>query len=180
MDLGLTGRRVAVLGEGALAEACAARFAEEGARTGATPDACDVLVFIASGHAGELASADEASVFQAWDGVERMAEAFGQAVPVMAGRGFGRLIFCGPVAAKRLGTPGDSDIDRITGLGALGLCKAISGERGPDGITTNSVLWDGDDLAGAAATVVFLASGGAGYLNGVVIAVDGGRSGGIF
>ncbi|CAN5302153.1 hypothetical protein BH10PSE13_BH10PSE13_05220 [soil metagenome] len=180
MDLGLSRRRVSIVGEGALASECIARFIGEGAVVGASPQDCDVLVFIAPSREGSIATSDDSSAFAAWDDVRALAAAFGDAVPAMTAQGQGRLIWCGPIAAKTLAPQGGTDLDRLTGLGALGLCKAISGERGPDGITTNCVLWNGDDLDSTAAAILFLASEGAGYVTGVTIAVDGGRGEGIF
>lgn len=139
----------------------------------------------------ELISQSEEDVIkQAWDCIPATVALFQSVLPAMKENGWGRLIVVGPIEAKAI-TQSMNDLDRVVGLGLLGMQKAISGEFGPNGVTCNSVLCDlspGDPqihrkedlIRNAAAAVSYLASPRADYLTGVTIAVDGGRTKGVF
>lgn len=182
MDLGLSGRMVAVLGSGTLAARTSEVFVAEGARvTGEASEACDAVVFIAPSTPDQaLESNDDAVMFGDWKQVSGLAAACRLATPGMARRGQGRIVWVGPIEAKLTRDDPGADLDAIVGLGALGLMKAMSGELGPDGITCNSVLWDGTDIDSTAAAVLFLASAASSYVTGTVLSVDGGSSGSLF
>ncbi|MET0362260.1 MAG: hypothetical protein ABW048_10995 [Sphingobium sp.] len=185
MDLGLDGWRVTVVGEGALAERCATAFAAEGAVTVDTdsdPAAWDVVVAIAPSHnsATTEGPGDDAAALAAWGHVTALVPILRAASAGMAERGRGRMVWVGPLDAKLTRDDPRDDLGGLVGLGALGLFKAMSGELGPDGITCNSVLWDGEDADAAVAAILFLCSKPAGYVTGTALSVDGGRSGSIF
>jgi NAD(P)-dependent dehydrogenase (short-subunit alcohol dehydrogenase family) len=116
----------------------------------------------------------------AWDAVVSAVEAYREALSRMRDRGWGRFIWVGSAAAKSLDADGD-ELDVIASLGMMGLHKVIAAEEGPSQVTANTVLRGAtaadDDVAAAA---VFLCSEGAGYLSGVTITVDGGRSSAMF
>jgi 3-oxoacyl-[acyl-carrier protein] reductase len=128
---------------------------------------------------------DEGEVTAAWDALTAMSALYQAAAPQMKAEGFGRFIWTGPIEARQLGAHG-GDIDTVVGLGALGLHKVISGEMGPFGVTANAVLWDraaADEATLAetvGASVAWLASEPAAYITGFVLAVDAGRSQGLF
>lgn len=184
MDLGLQGRRVALHGTGVLADHITALLAAEGAElidsTGDLHD-CDALVALAplSPAAPLEAGTDEATV-GAWDHIADLAAKCRAATVGMTERGYGRIVWVGPIDAKLTRDDVAADLDGLVGLGALGLLKALSGELGPNGITCNSVLWDGQDLEAAGTAVLFLASAPSAYVSGTALSVDGGKSGSIF
>ncbi len=128
---------------------------------------------------------DEAQLIAAWDGFTAMSALYRVVAAGMRERKFGRFIWTGPIEAKQIGEP-NGEIDTIVGMGALGMHKVISGEMGPFGVTANSVLWDdktatADVLARAVGqSVAWLASEPAAYVTGFALAVDGGRSQGLF
>lgn len=184
MDLGLNGQRIAVQGSGRLAERCAGLLAAEGAELvdaeGPELPACSAVVAIAPRiNAPNLDAVDDANAFAAWGHVTMLVERFRAASGGMAERGYGRIIWVGPLEARQRGREA-GDLAGLVGLGALGLIKAMSGELGPHGITCNSVLWDGQDVESAAAATVFLASRPSGYVTGVAISIDGGKSESVF
>ena len=128
---------------------------------------------------------DEGPLTAAWASLTALSALYQALAAPMRERGFGRFIWTGPVEAKQL-TAGGGDIDTVVGMGALALHKVISGEMGPYGVTANSVLWD-PDAAGEDAlartvgdSVAWLASEPAAYVTGFVMAVDAGRSQGLF
>ena len=111
-------------------------------------------------------------------------------VPGMAARGYGRIVNLGSIAGEA-GLPGYSDYSAVK-AGVIMFTKTLAMENARRGITVNSVspgmIWsksvphDGtwlgrtglpDDIARA---IVFLASDTAGYITGVDIPVDGGRT----
>jgi 3-oxoacyl-[acyl-carrier protein] reductase len=128
---------------------------------------------------------DETALTQAWAALTAMSALYQAAAVGMRAQGFGRFVWAGPIEAKQLSAH-SGDIDTVVGMGALGLHKVISGEMGPFGVTANGVLWD-SDAAGEAeiaqavgASVAWLASEPAAYVTGYVLAVDAGRSQGLF
>lgn len=216
MDLRLTGRRALVVGGlHGMAAACASALAREGVRvacetpglTGGVVALAESLVSDPAGLAeaarnalggvdivvGTLAlpaawvsdADDEAPLTAGWEGLAAFAAVCQRLVPQMRADGFGRLIWTGPVEAKQLGAP-TSEAATIVGMGALGLMKSISGELGPFGITSNSVLWDqkvapqADLASSVGAAVAWFASDLAAYTTGSAMTIDGGQGAGLF
>jgi NAD(P)-dependent dehydrogenase (short-subunit alcohol dehydrogenase family) len=183
--MGLKGRRVSVNGTGALAAHCIALLAAEGAElldAEADLRSCDTLVAIAP-HAADMAALqdlDDATTLGAWEHVTDLAAQCRTASAGMAERGYGRIVWVGPLETKLTRDDPAADLDAVVGLGALGLLKAMAGELGPDGVTCNSVLWDGRDMEAAGAAVVFFASEASSYVSGTALSVDGGQSGSVF
>jgi 3-oxoacyl-[acyl-carrier protein] reductase len=128
---------------------------------------------------------DDAAFDEGWNIVAGFAALYQGVLAGMKERRWGRLICVGPVEAKGI-TERAADLDRVVGLGALGLQKNLAGELGRFGITAASVLWDGGSapseasVTAASATAVFLASGAASYLTGIVITADGANGRGVF
>jgi 3-oxoacyl-[acyl-carrier protein] reductase len=133
------------------------------------------------------------------------------ALPGMASRGFGRLVFITSTAVRQ--PQPDLAISVVLRAGVTAAAKLLSREYAADGVTVNCVApgatdtqrrrdvlaaraartgrpladLDAEDTADApagrpgtpgeiAAVVAFLASADAGYVNGTVLTVDGGRT----
>lgn len=183
MDIGLTDHSVWVVGAGKLADDCRHALSAEGARiidTPANDTPPDAVVYIAPPTPQvDVEHLSHEDAIAAWDNVEGLAAAFSSVLPGMTARKSGRLVWLGPLSAKTLGDANDTN-DVISGLGALGLIKAIAGEYGPHNITCNAVLYDDPAHASITETAAFLVSDAASYVTGVAIAVDGGASAGAF
>lgn len=122
------------------------------------------------------------------------------AAPAMAAEGFGRIVFIGSVAARAL--PRIAGTSYVASKAALlGLARSLVSEYGPRGVTINTVAPGRilTDMIGSsdspvnqnaltriptgrlgrpediAAVVTFLASNGAGFINGAIIDVNGGE-----
>lgn len=185
MDLELAGKTARIANADCPAgRAVAAALAREGAAI-AAGGACDIAVMVLPPlpEGGALPADGEAVLTEAWEHVVTAAGLFQSSLAEMTEKGWGRLLFAGPIEAKAM-TGRAAEIDRAVGLAILGLLKAASGEVGPAGVSCNSVLWDsarGDEaMAAMAAAVCYLASPGADFLTGVTIAVDGAAGGGVF
>ncbi len=133
------------------------------------------------------------------------------ALPAMASRGFGRLVFVTSTAVRQ--PQPDLAVSVVLRAGVTAAAKLLSREHAADGVTVNCVApgatdtqrrrdvlsaraartgrppaeLDAEDTAEVpagrpgtpdeiAAAVAFLASADAGYVNGTVITVDGGRT----
>jgi NAD(P)-dependent dehydrogenase (short-subunit alcohol dehydrogenase family) len=190
VDLLLAGTRTVVAGTGPVADAVRDALAAEGAAIQADTAGCAVAVVVLppqpEGPLTELESAD--ALVEGWQSVEAVVTLFRDALPSMTAARDGRLILVGPIEIKTM-TGRQAPLDRIAGLGLLGMMKALSGEVGPDAITCNSVLIDlappdpaerAALIASAAAAVSYLASPHANFLTGLVVGVDRARSGSIF
>jgi 3-oxoacyl-[acyl-carrier protein] reductase len=194
MDLGLQDR-VVVVGavDGADREACAAVLGAEGCRVltverlgDATAEVeqalrdhgrVDGVVMYLPGSSGRgLLDAGLQDLYDSWSSVEAVAAAFRSAVPGMSDRGWGRLVSVTTSSVKWL----DDQVDEpatLAGLGVLGLHKAAVADVARLGISVNAVLRDSDAPTDeVAATVGFLLSDPAAYLQGVTISLDGARS----
>lgn len=135
-----------------------------------------VVVYLAETRARILDGAGLDELAAGWTAVEAVAAAFRVAIPSMSERGWGRLVSVTTSALKWL----DDDVDEpgvVTGLGVLGMHKAIVADVARLGIATNAVLRGRaaapDEVA---STVAFLLSDLAGYLQGVSISLDGASS----
>ena len=199
MDYGIDGRMALVVGsDDTLARACAERLQRSGVRlvgdrwhglAGLGVDAdrlaegtVDIVVVIAA-RVDDSPNLDDAALMSAWD-VVASAAIMRRAVAGMAQRGWGRLVTVHPLETK-LFTGRDATLQRVVGLGALGLSKSISGEHARHGITSNGVLWDGrlpqaESALAVAGAVAFLASMPAAYLSGITLTVDGGAGTSVF
>lgn len=184
MDLGLANRTALVVAAGdEIGAACARVLETEGATVVAEPSP-DVDIVVAQGAPLrptallDCRSADE--LHDAWAPVIETIAAYRRALPGMASRSWGRLVWIGSAAAKSL--DGDDDeLGGVVSLAMMGVHKVIAAEGGPDGITANAVLRGGEATADdVAAVVAFLCSEGAGYLTGVTVTVDGGAGSAMF
>jgi 3-oxoacyl-[acyl-carrier protein] reductase len=192
VELGLSNRKAVVSPAGSpLAEACAKALRAEGARLVAPDQAEDadlvVAIVASNGRAADGGDLTTERLNAAWDdGVVQIAALFMRALPRMKAQRHGRLVIVAPLAAKHV--VADAELDSIVSLGLLGMQKALSGEVGPFEVTANAVLWDelaalegpGGTAETVAAAVAFLCSEPAAFLTGVALAVDGGRSPGMF
>lgn len=203
MDLEISGRKAVIFSEpGPLATACHMALTAEGVHVASITDlpidgllsakeveAADPDIIVLIGKPAFLdlnedAAGQEEVLVENWERVVAMAAAYRAALPAMKKRGWGRFITVEPVEAKAI-TETHADIERIVGLGALGLSKAIAGELGETGVTSNCILWDSrvpeaGARQGIAGTVAFLASNAAAYLTGWAIAIDDARGGGTY
>lgn len=204
MDLGIAGRKALIFASpGAMLTACDEALSAEGVaviHAGAMPadglaaaqpvDAAspDIIVVIADAPPVPLKlDADDdqtAQLLESWELVVGVAAAYRAGLAAMRPRGWGRLIAVLPSDAKALYRD-DADLQRIDGLGVLGMSKALAGEMGESGVTANCILWDARLPAAAAAhgiagTATFLASVNAAYLTGGTLTIDGGQSEGMY
>ena len=204
MDLQISGRKAVILSDDAnLATACANALEAEGVEIATLSplpdDGTTVVEFVAANQpdivilapAFSEAALDETVddcmsdiMASHWERVVTMAAGYRAALPYMTSRSWGRLIAIGTVDAKEM-TSRDGDLERISGLGVLGLSRSVAGELGETGITSNCVLRDPSmpvdaSHRGVAGAVTFLCSVGAAYVTGSAIAVDDGRSAGVF
>lgn len=193
MDLGLSGRVAVVAGgDSAAGSAIAERLRAEGADATAVPwrdvhwpsldQGVDIVVLLPpelTPIAFDETTTDE-ELSAAWDPVLAAVDIYGAAVTGMRQRGWGRLVVLTTTATKSLRADAD-DREVVTGLGLLGLHKAVAAECGPDGIAANAVLRGGDVTDDEVAdAVVFLASDVAGYVTGATLVVDGAASPSVF
>jgi NAD(P)-dependent dehydrogenase (short-subunit alcohol dehydrogenase family) len=193
VDFGLTGKTALVLDSGsAVGKTCARLLAAEGAGVitrgwakGNVAPADILIAVLPTAPPGFLEDTTDAALTEAWDAIETLAATAQALIPHMRAKSWGRIVCVGPAEAKNM-TGLAVDIDRIVGLGALGLQKDLAGEMGKFGITAATVLLDRTlepaDEAGeaAAATAVYLASEGASYLTGIVLTMDGDRGRSVF
>jgi NAD(P)-dependent dehydrogenase (short-subunit alcohol dehydrogenase family) len=202
LDFGLNGRTALVVGADLpVGKVCVRLLADEGMTVvpveariyadGAVAvlsdvEAIDVIVSILPPTPeGFLSDIADEILIASWGAIAAFAAICQAFLPGMRERGWGRVICVGPAEAKGL-TDRAADLNRIVGLGTLGLQKNLAGEMGKFGITAASVLLDASlkpterAIEAAAATAVFLASEGASYLTGVVITVDGNHGRGTF
>lgn len=191
MDLGLRDRVVVVAGgDGADRQACVALLTAEGAvvvESDTLAGGGDAVARALAEHgrvegvaaylpniAGRnVIDAEIEALYESWSAVEAVAAAFRAAVPSMIDTGWGRLVSVTTGAVKWL----DDDIDELgvmAGLGVLGMHKAAVADIAQFGIATNAVLRGADSTSDEiAATVAFLLSDDAEYLQGVTISLDG-------
>lgn len=204
MDLEIAGRRALIFGApGPIRAACEQGFADEGvtvtlagplpadgmeAAKVAADESPDILLVITDAAAQPLdldADDDQTELLVAsWEAVVGTAAAYRAALPAMRERGWGRLIAVLSNDAKALARE-DAEMQRINGLGILGMAKALSGEMGETGITVNCILWDPrlaphEVTRGIAGSAVFLASACAAYLTGTALTLDDGITEGMF
>jgi len=146
LDLGLNGRTALVVGADLpVGRACARLLADEemivapveakiyadgGAAALSGVEAVDVIVSVLpptpEGFLGDIA--DEVLI-ASWGAIAAFAAICQAFLPGMRERGWGRIICVGSAEAKGL-TDRAADLDRIVGLGALGLQKNLAGEIG--------------------------------------------------
>ena len=183
VDYALQGRRVLLWGSArSTLDACATVLGQEGARVGFDP-AGDIDIVIAAPQRhpdGDLLAIDVDQLYAAWDDVTEAVTAYRGALPSMARRGFGRFVWIGSAGARSVDSDSD-ELAAVVSLGMLGLHKVITGEVGQQNITANTVLrGEAAEDADVAHAVAFLCSGGASYLSGVAITVDGGIGSAVF
>jgi 3-oxoacyl-[acyl-carrier protein] reductase len=142
----------------------------------------DIVVSAMTSHPAQaLTDVDAPDVlYDGWDDLVTTVGAYQGALDHMRAQGWGRLVGIGTAQAKSLDSV-DDELGAVVTLGLLGLHKVVTSEIAHYGITANAVLHGGaatvDDVA---ATVAFLCSTGASYLDGVTITVDGGAGSGMF
>jgi NAD(P)-dependent dehydrogenase (short-subunit alcohol dehydrogenase family) len=198
MDTGLLDRVAVICADegadrGAELAACAASLRAEGAVvvTSTLADGARTMSDVMTGHgridvvvaiapqtgARSLAAIDDvADLNAAWETVVSTVAAYRAALPSMATRKWGRLVCVTSSSTKWLSDETD-EVAAMVGLGLLGMHKAAVADVAPDGIVANAVLRGVDaDPADVASLVTFLCSLGAGYLDGVAIALDGAKS----
>lgn len=197
MELGLTDRVVLVAsGRAAEREACRDRLQQEGAvaivaerlsdAIGGVEQAVrefgriDGVVICLPANDTELLDASIDDLYASWAAVECVAAVFRAALPIMIERGFGRLLSVVPHSVKWLADDAD-ELGSIAGLGVLGMHKAAVADVALYGISVNAIIrGNPDDQAAVAATVAFLLSEHAGYMQGVTIGLDGATSPAVF
>lgn len=204
MDLGIAGRKALIFAaQGPTLAACEQALSAEGVvltRAGPMPadgmqaagpveaNSPDIIVVIADVPAVplDLDGDDDQTgrLLESWELVVGVAAAYRAGLPAMRERGWGRLIAVLPSDAKALFRD-DADLQRIDGLGVLGMSKALAGEMGESGVTANCILWDArlsaaDAAHGIAGTTTFLASVNAAYLTGGTLTLDGGQAEGMY
>ncbi|MGD9793054.1 MAG: hypothetical protein AB7V43_06210 [Acidimicrobiia bacterium] len=191
MDLGLKDRVVVVAGgDDADRRACVTLLATEGAivmESDTLAGGADAVARALSEHgrvegvaaflpdvAGRnVIDAEIEALYESWSAVEAVAAAFRAAVPSMSDIGWGRLVSVTTGAVKWL-DDGIDELGVMAGLGVLGLHKAAVADIAQFGIATNAVLRGADCASDEiAATVAFLLSNDAEYLQGVTISLDG-------
>jgi NAD(P)-dependent dehydrogenase (short-subunit alcohol dehydrogenase family) len=194
VDVGISERVVVICADvGAEASACERALRAEGAvvvvgalrhgehavlDTLAAHGRVDVIVAVApqAGPRSLAAIDDVAALNDAWETVVSTVAAYRAALPSMASRQWGRLVCVTSSSTKWLSDETD-EVAAMVGLGLLGMHKAAVADVAPDGIVANAVLRGADvDPADVASLVTFLCSTGAGYLDGVAIALDGATS----
>jgi hypothetical protein len=194
MDLELNGRVVVLAGNDTEERtACERLLTSEGATvhavadlaraTGAVEGLVDaggpvdaVVICLPRSGPTEVLAASLDDLYGAWTSLEAAAGAFGAAAPRMMERGWGRLITVMSSAVKALDDSSD-ELGAMVGLAALGMNKAAVADLARHGVAVNAVLRSaGSAPDEVAATVAFLLSGGAGYLQGVTISLDGAAS----
>jgi NAD(P)-dependent dehydrogenase (short-subunit alcohol dehydrogenase family) len=193
MDLGLD-RHVVVIASADTVErgACLALLSSEGARVAvveklgeavAAVERCisefgriDGVVICLPPSDTELLAASVADLYDSWSSVEFVAAAFRAAVPTMIDQGSGRLLSVVTNSVKWLADDTD-ELGVLAGLGVLGLHKAAVADVARHGISVNAVLrGDSADPDELAATIAFMLSENAGYMQGVTISLDGAAS----
>lgn len=197
MQLGLTDRVVLIASDRAAERnACRDRLAQEGASVivferlsdaaGGVEQAVrecgriDGVVICLPANDTALLDASIDDLYANWAAVECVAAAFRAALPIMTERGFGRLLSVVANSVKWLSDDAD-ELGSIAGLGVLGMHKAAVADVARYGVSVNAIVRaDADDHAGVAATVAFLLSEHAGYMQGVTIALDGATSPAVF
>jgi NAD(P)-dependent dehydrogenase (short-subunit alcohol dehydrogenase family) len=197
MDLGLTDRAVMIASSSAAdRQACRDRLTSEGAGVIVVDQLADavvgieqtvrefgridgVVMYLLSGDT-QLLDASVADLYSSWAAVEFVAAAFRAAAPTMIEQGIGRLVSVIPNSVKWLADQSD-ELGSMAGLGVLGMHKAAVADLARHGISVNAVLrGDVDDVDEVAATIAFMLSKHAGYMQGVTIALDGARSPALF
>lgn len=194
MDLGLQDRVVVLAGPDAPDRTAGAEaLSAEGCRVSTVADFGDaaaevqravrdhgrvdaVVVYLPLRPDQPAVAATIEDLYATWSWVEQIAAAFRAAVPGMAERGWGRLVTVITGDVKALGEHAD-EVGALAGLGLLGMHKAAVADVARFGISANAVLRDAASApAEVAATVAFLVSEPAGYLQGVTMSLDGARS----
>lgn len=197
MDLGLTDRVIVVASTNAPERsACSDRLRNEGASVVVVEELGDaagavergvresgridgVVVYVPISDTDVL-EASAADLYTSWSSVEFVAAAFRAAVPTMIEHGGGRLLSVVTNSVKWLADDSD-ELGALVGLGVLGMHKAAVADLARHGISVNAVLrGDADDIDEVAATIAFMLSENAGYMQGVTISLDGARSPAVF
>ena len=197
MDLGLTGRAVVIASANAAdRRACRDRLSSEGAVVIVVDQLSDAVAGIEQAvrefgridgvvmclptDETQLLDASVADLYSCWAGAEFVAAAFRASAPTMIEQGHGRLVSVIPNSVKWLADESD-ELGSIAGLGVLGMHKAAVADLARHGISVNAVLrGDADDIDEVAATIAFLLSENAGYMQGVTISLDGAESPAVF
>ncbi|MBU3992680.1 MAG: hypothetical protein KKA12_09075 [Alphaproteobacteria bacterium] len=198
MDLGLKDRVIVIAAERAAdRDACKAALARESCHVASIARldgvaACieqtlreqgridGVVVYLPAEYGRPALGATLQDLRASWSSVEAVAAGFRAAVPAMTELGWGRLVSVMTGGVKWLQDNGDAP-GTLAGLGILGMHKAIVADVARFGIATNAVLRNPDASAEeVAATVSFLLSDPAGYLQGVAISLDGAASPAMF
>jgi len=184
MDFGISGRTALVRGpKDDLGEACRQALEREGVRVvGALEPDVDIIVSHLPVPCGpallDVVSAE--GLHDVWNAVVDAVGAYRDALPAMAARAWGRLVWVGSAAAKSLDAA-DDELGAVVSLAMMAAHKVIASEVGPSRITANAVLGGGqatpDDIAAA---VAFFCSEGAAYLSGVTVSVDGGAGSAVY
>jgi len=183
VDLGIAGRRAVVRLEGSLAGACRAVLGAEGVELLGDEDLERADIVVAGGArrpASDLLQASSDELYGAWEGVVDAVAAYRRALPHMQQQRWGRFVWVGTAASRSLDADQD-DLDLVVTLGMRALHKVIGFDEGPSNVLANTVLRDAqaadDEIAAA---VAFLCSEGAGFLTGVVLAIDGATGAAVF
>jgi NAD(P)-dependent dehydrogenase (short-subunit alcohol dehydrogenase family) len=197
MELGLTDRTVLIASSSAAdRHACRDRLASEGAGVIVVDRLADAVVGIEQtvrefgridgvvmclpSNDTQLLDASVADLYSSWIAVEFVAAAFRAAASTMIEQGHGRLVSVVPNSVKWLADDSD-ELGSMSGLAVLGMHKAAVADLARHGISVNAVLrGDADDVDEVAATIAFMLSEHAGYMQGVTIALDGARSPALF
>lgn len=189
MDLGIAGRSALVVGpDDDVAQACRRLLAAEGARVVASVDdgAVDIVVAHGAARHGSLVMAIESADewHAAWDEVVAALDIFGQVLPGMRERGWGRFVWVGTAGSRSLDAELPGELDEVGAVATLAMRaaqKVIASEGGPEGVVANSVLRGGEATADdVAAAVAFYCSQWCGYTTGASIDISGGVGSGVF
>lgn len=196
MNLGLEGRVVVVAAEAHPDRAsCGAALTAEGCHVRAASSLAEaetevdravqvhgridgVVLYAPQSRPRDASSLEE--LYDSWRLVEAAVAAFQHAAAAMTQRGGGRLVTVIPATVKWLSAELDEP-GTLAGLGVLGMHKSAVADIAPHRISANAVLRAADsDPDEVSATVAFLLSGSAGYLQGVTISLDGAVSPAMF
>jgi NAD(P)-dependent dehydrogenase (short-subunit alcohol dehydrogenase family) len=179
MELGIAGRRAAVLGEGEIAAAVAELLRAEGAEVDpAGPDrlpSLDILVIATD--PGPDPGDDWGAAYEL--DVLAPLRAMRSAAPAMAERGWGRIIsLCPVVACRPEGDKKQPAARSVSTPAALALSRLFADRYAGSGLLVNAVCPDpGDTSAQVAAAIVFLCSERASYVSGAAWPLGGAGAG---